>query len=534
MIVFLDANILMQDPMCTGVVWQVLAHAPESWSLKLVTSEIAVAEAVAGYERSVVGILDGLEKMTRSWGRIGAQSEADVLRESMQRRIDDYRTHLTDSLTAAGVKVLGAPSVPHMDVVARSVTRRRPCDDKGDGYRDTLVWLTALALAVDNPDEKLILVTSDSDFMDDEKMGFHAHLLEDLSGISAEERVSLTSVLGDVVLELAERSADDADLRDLRGELKDETVRLYMASLLDGVLHAPLDADACALPHGAASNFLRSVGPIRSIEYTIRGGVGQDEAVAEFSFVADGEIVLSTPEGVDLAEDAHMRRVLGSSGGVYLLTKPLIFVGIMQLERYDRPIGGEISRISAAPDEPVETTEEPDRPVNRPEAQSLGGGVVRGVNVTPSTDYLANLSFAPPTDYLKNIRFTPATDYLNVNVTPSTDYLKNIRFTPTTDYLKNIRFTPTTDYLKNIRFTPTDYLNINVTPSTDYLKNIRFTPSTDYLKNIRFTPTTDYLNINVGPSTDSGADLDPQGDENLTPDQDPELDSGPQDEPRDD
>jgi len=52
-IAFLDANVLMQDPMCAGTTWQVFAHAPDSWQLRLVTSEIAVAEAVAGYKREL-------------------------------------------------------------------------------------------------------------------------------------------------------------------------------------------------------------------------------------------------------------------------------------------------------------------------------------------------------------------------------------------------------------------------------------------------------------------------------------------------
>jgi len=201
-IVVFDTNAVMQDPMCGGAVWQVLAHAPQSWSLQLMTSEVAVAEAVAGYSRAVAEAVAAFDKVARSWGRIGAQVQADSARDELQKKVHVYRDHLTESLREVGVAVLPPPDVSHMEVVARSVSRTRPCDDIGNGYRDTLIWLTVLQIASERSDEPVIFVTNDSDFMNSDRSGFHEDLVADLSSIGAEDRVGLRQALADVVIQL--------------------------------------------------------------------------------------------------------------------------------------------------------------------------------------------------------------------------------------------------------------------------------------------------------------------------------------------
>ena len=151
MIAVLDANILMKDFPCAGNVWQALAHAPDTWSLRLVTSEVAVAETVAGYERQVLEAVAGVAKMTSSWWRFGAMSEVEDFQVRMRERVANYQQDLTSSLEAAGVETLQPPAIAHMDVVTRSVARRRPCDSEGNGYPDTLVWLTVLDLVRRTP-----------------------------------------------------------------------------------------------------------------------------------------------------------------------------------------------------------------------------------------------------------------------------------------------------------------------------------------------------------------------------------------------
>jgi hypothetical protein len=433
-IVFLDANLLMQDPMFTGVMWQVVAHAPEEWQLRLVTSEVAIAEAAAGFGRNVTEEVAALDKLTKRWSRIDAQDDVEALRRALKEKTATYRSYLVDALLATGVEVLAPPAAPHMQLVERAATRRRPCDKNGDGYRDTLYWLTVLELAEANPGEQIVLVTRDSDFMNEDKSEFHSDLIEDLEAISAVSRVKLAQLLDDVVLELAKRSPEEANLKSLRSELQEETVRQYVTSLFEAVLETELDPQLCALPRRSLKSVLQSLGPVQDLKYEVRGGVGEGKAVADFNFRANASIVLTLPEGVDAEGPESMSRIAESSGQVvYVLVKPLLFSGIMQLGRYGRPVGGRISRIAALPDDP-----------GRRAWRAQAGSSLMAANMP---EMLGRLNLNPLADYLKSVDIAGQV-LKNVNLNPLADYLKSVDIAG--QVLKNVNLNPLADYLKSV------------------------------------------------------------------------------------
>lgn len=103
-IVVIDANSLMADPMCSGAVWQVMAHAPSSWALRVVTTGAVVVEVVAGYRRELTQAVAALEKTSRGWGRLGAQAAANAAREQLLAKADAYAEALASALSDAGVE----------------------------------------------------------------------------------------------------------------------------------------------------------------------------------------------------------------------------------------------------------------------------------------------------------------------------------------------------------------------------------------------------------------------------------------------
>jgi hypothetical protein len=75
----------------------------------------------------------------------------------------NYAGRLRKRLEESGVEILPVPGFPHKDLVQRATERRRPCNDKGDGYRDTLNWLTLLDFAKAEPDHRIIWVSNNTD-----------------------------------------------------------------------------------------------------------------------------------------------------------------------------------------------------------------------------------------------------------------------------------------------------------------------------------------------------------------------------------
>ena len=280
--------------------------------------------------------------------------------------------------------------VAHTQIVERAASRRRPCDDKGDGYRDTLLWFSVLEMA-SATEEPVTLVTGDTDFLNADQTDFHEHLVEDLVSRGAEGRVKQVANLSDLVLRLADRTPEEGDVKALRGELRAETVRQFVISLVGDAIGNPLDLRKCALPPGAAKATLEGLDDVRDVEYNVRGGSGATgQAIADFSFEGDADVLVTVPAGA-LLDEAEGFRLLARSheATIYVTSKRLVFAGFMHLGRYDKPLGGEVTRIAATPGDPGH------RAWRRASFSSTGVNILGGLDVNPMRDILKGIDIHP-------------------------------------------------------------------------------------------------------------------------------------------
>ena len=336
--------------------------------------------------------------------------------------------------------------------------------------------------------------------MNDEKNDAHPDLYEDLREIpGGEERFRLTDVLADLLLELAEKSADNVDIRQLKSELRDGTVRRFVASLLGDVIGTTVDARRCALPRATTTSLLLSAGEVRGLEYKIKGGVAEGQAVADFVFESDVQIAFAVPKGAAIPLD---ERVIPHPGAgddesdYYLLSKTLQFRGLVRLGRYDRPLGGEINRITAMKDDPGNL-----------EWQSVPTGSATSIG-NPLADMYKNMNINPLADVYKNMNINPLADvYKNMNINPLADVYKNLNINPLADVYKNLNINPMADF----------YKNLNAYRMNDFLKNL----------NMNINPLGDlYKNLNINPF---GQPKQPEGREETSPEEGPPATEGPSD-----
>ena len=91
---------------------------------------------------------------------------------------------LTDAFVDLKVAIIPPPKIDHVDLVRRAASRRKPCDNNGDGYRDTLNWLTLLAVASAHPKDEIFWVSDNSrDFGAEDGDELHMDLKEELRSI---------------------------------------------------------------------------------------------------------------------------------------------------------------------------------------------------------------------------------------------------------------------------------------------------------------------------------------------------------------
>ncbi|MFJ9664005.1 PIN domain-containing protein [Streptomyces sp. NPDC101219] len=355
MIVILDTTVFSSDFTCSGTAWRVLAHASKAWGLQIRVPEVVVAEAVGGYEREIGHASLALDRVaTKYSGRLGLGQPFEDLLGTLQERRRDYQERLTQLIEDLGGTVLAPPDVPHMELARRAASRRKPCDQKGDGYRDTLNWLLILEIAQSSPEETIFWVTDNStDFANEEKDNLHEDLLEDLEGVGAASRVRWFSDLSSLLLSLAASHYDESsdDLRNVQDNLQRGAIAEFInVSVLPSVVKKLVSPRRCALPLDALKPEVLAVQGVQGLELEVKGVAEQGGAFAEFSFTAETLI------GLDLADTAtELPEGFERGDGVdrsATVLKELGFQGLIELDSYGRPVSGEVSNIGALIDDP--------------------------------------------------------------------------------------------------------------------------------------------------------------------------------------
>lgn len=354
MIVLLDTTVLTADPTCAGNAWRVLVLAAPAWGIRIATTEVVVAEAVANYQRQVEEARAGLKGWAKKkrLGALGLRDAFTVADETLSAGAASYHERLDEILRASNVNILSIANFPHTELVTRATARRRPCDDKGDGYRDTLNWLTLLALATDHPEERVIWVSNNTDDFGsgsgEAKAVLHPHLIEDLNSISASERVSWELSLADTVLALAAEYAPgtEADIKQVQEKVRNDSVLEFLAmELLAPALELHISPQDCGLPLQTVSASLRFVGGIRNLNLVVKGIISNEGSLAEFTVEVDA--------GIDTIQ-AFPEDTLGAgiSTSTCYINKPLLLRGLVTLDRFERPVGAELAGIESLPDDP--------------------------------------------------------------------------------------------------------------------------------------------------------------------------------------
>ena len=166
MVIMLDANALVENTRFDNATWRQLSKAIELGTARVVVPRIAVREAQKRYER--------MREKTALEVQQKAQSAPTVGHELIMRGVEAVKQEGRayepgPLLVERGAVILATPEVDHDTLAERAVSRVRPFNEKGDGYRDTLHWYSLLALMRERPGDGYVLVTNDDAFYEDTK-----------------------------------------------------------------------------------------------------------------------------------------------------------------------------------------------------------------------------------------------------------------------------------------------------------------------------------------------------------------------------
>jgi hypothetical protein len=351
-LVVLDANVLVADPTFGGIVWRALAHAPTEWDVSVVVPRVALVEAQATLSRQSSDAFSGIQKAIETARRVGLPLP-DAIAHFAKSAPDSVGSRLTERLSDLGVQVVDPPDAPHMDLVERAAQRRKPCDANGDGYRDTLIWLTVLELAKESDDGIALVTHNVKDFADldakpDDRL--HPQLVAELDSIDAAEQVTLYRRLDDLVMALAAKysTTEPSDLKEVGRELERTKVVDYLTSeVAPGLLGSAVKPSTCGLPRYVSAATVSAIRGLDDIEIVVTEPKGT-ESIARFTFTATFDLAAEVPPPESEATDEGT----DPERSMEMITKALKVAGVLTRDSFHRPTSAEVTDIAAQQGDP--------------------------------------------------------------------------------------------------------------------------------------------------------------------------------------
>ena len=198
MILFVDANAIVANPLLRGRQWDSIGDAAATGAVTLLVPELAITEAVARYRRTEGVRQRALRKEVRHWPRPARDHLLNAI-EAAATFSEDYERLLRERLDELHAEEAGYPDVDHAEIAERAVGRVAPFDEEGNGYRDTLHWFTFLQALQEREahDPFAFLLSSDKGAFGPRR---HAELISEAQTENSEWTVSFLPRVMDFVV----------------------------------------------------------------------------------------------------------------------------------------------------------------------------------------------------------------------------------------------------------------------------------------------------------------------------------------------
>ena len=197
--IILDANALIAEGYGDSSRAHELLSISRSLGFQVHVPKVVLEELVGHYSRRLEKAISAMSGHIAdlAW-LVDRELDYPIDESDRQNESKMFRDRLLARLATANVNTPSYPTNTHEEIVKRATSRRRPFDDSGSGYRDTLIWFNILDLAGEL-DGRIMLVARDKDFAD--KSGYlHNDLMDDLtSNEQPKDRIVLISSIKELM-----------------------------------------------------------------------------------------------------------------------------------------------------------------------------------------------------------------------------------------------------------------------------------------------------------------------------------------------
>ena len=177
--VFLDSNQLYRDPFFENIHSKILLQSAEEKKCNVYMSTVVVEEIINNYLKEVMKLSEDLIRLKNRNKNISQSVQLEINHnidnDKLRKKIVDFYGDLSEK---GLIRIVNYNNNILPTLVNRSIYRKKPFTDKKQEFRDAIIWLSYVKIALDENLENCYFVTNNTeDYTENGKI--HKDLLED-------------------------------------------------------------------------------------------------------------------------------------------------------------------------------------------------------------------------------------------------------------------------------------------------------------------------------------------------------------------
>lgn len=269
--------------------WRVLLYQARTGAVRAVVPEVVIREAVGRFRSALADHVQSANASRKKLGHLAHSSDGPTEEFNEPQVVEEYEQHVRSLFNESQVVVAPLPQVDLSELVDRAIRRRRPFDDSGSGFRDSLIWETVIGELLANPVDGLVLISKDATafWRSSGSPDLHSDLRKDMATRGVTCNVALAPSVSDY---LSQVGHDDPKLVDRVITVLDEKQGELSGSVREKLVNIELRSSMVA---GATATILDVTGTTLRIERSATSAEGGQLVLIHLVVESNLELKLS-------------------------------------------------------------------------------------------------------------------------------------------------------------------------------------------------------------------------------------------------
>ena len=164
--VIIDSNIVIASYYLKYAAFSKFCRYFPERSIRVYITEVSIEEIFKNYRNNYKEIIFDFNRVKKKLKGVEIELKNIDSEEDANARYQDY---LYGFFNDNNITILPYPKIGHKEIVKYSVTGKKPFKQKDTGYKDFLIWHSALSLLQES-EQPVIILTKDSDFLEESKI----------------------------------------------------------------------------------------------------------------------------------------------------------------------------------------------------------------------------------------------------------------------------------------------------------------------------------------------------------------------------